>query len=149
MSVTAHHRLPQVPRRFIETHDRWVFGLVGVWAIASGVLFSFDYTATSQVWAQQVWNAALIVGGLLAIAFALVQHSWWLRATSNAFLVVACAGRGAGLSLALGKLYHWIDGPAGTISVPRAVAGIGVWWMIAFLLYIVWRSRLPDGHSGR
>lgn len=125
----------RVPRHFVTPTDRMVFAAIGLWALVLGVLMGVDRSADTQVWLARVWPVLMLAGGVLTLLYARELASFRLRGWSNACIVTACAGRGAALGLGI------LDGTAP--SVLRALTGIALWSMVAFALFIVWRSRVP------
>lgn len=125
----------RMPRRFVTPSDRLTFGLIGGWSVLLGSLQFLDRTASDEVWLLPLWAAMFAAGGLLTVLYAWELTSFRLRAWSNALIVTAAAGRGGGFVLALVT--------ATAPSLWRALLGIAVWSMLAFCLYVVWRSRLP------
>jgi hypothetical protein len=124
-----------MPRRFVTPGDRLTFGAIGAWSVFLGVLQFLDRTAGNEVWLVPLWAVMFAVGGLLTFLYAWQLTSFRLRAWSNALIVTAAAGRGGGFVLAL------VNDTAP--SIWRALLGIAVWTMLAFALYLVWRSRMP------
>lgn len=125
----------RMPRRFVTPGDRLTFAAIGAWSVFLGALQFLDTTARDEVWVAPLWAAMFVAGGVLTFGYAWQLTSFRLRAWSNALIVTAAAGRGGGLILAL------VNQTAP--SVWRALLGIAVWTMLAFALYLVWRSRMP------
>lgn len=124
-----------MPRRFVTPGDRLTFGAIGAWSVFLGALQVLDTSAAGQVWLAPLWALMFAAGGVLTFMYARELTSFRLRAWSNALIVTAAAGRGGGFVLAL------VNDTAP--SIWRALLGIAVWTMLAFALYLVWRSRMP------
>ncbi len=123
-------------RTFITPRDRVLFCAIGAWAIIQATLMILDPTSPARVWLWPLWALMLGAGGVLTFAFAATLRSFRLRAWSNTLMVVACAGRGCGFILTLADR-------SGGPSAVTSMVGSGGWMMLAALLYLVWRSRLP------
>jgi hypothetical protein len=124
-----------VPRYFVTPEDRWLFSAIATWGMAMAVFMALDDSSSQRVWGYPIWLAMLGFGGMLTLAFTVRMASMRLRGLAAAMMVVGSAGRGAGL--AMGVLNHTAR------TTWSGMLGIGVWSMLAFLLYFTWRSRVP------
>lgn len=126
--------------RFVRPNDRLVFLALGTWAIVMAVFMALDDSGARRVWGRPVWAILLGVGGLLTMVFTRQMASFTLRGYAAGAMVVGCVGRGLGMIMAV------VNGTAHTAW--SGFLGLGAWTMLGFLLYLVWRSRVPDGGDG-
>jgi hypothetical protein len=134
------YRESRVPRRYVNDEDRLVFLGISVWAMAMAAFMLADETGARRVWAYPIWGVMLGLGGLLTAWFLVRQMaSFRVRGLAAAMMVVGCAGRGAGMLLAV------VNGTSA--SLWSGLLGMGAWTMLGFLLYLTWRSRVPHGST--